>query len=134
MKSTQRRMGQRYSACLLLLLVGVSCIEERIIYADQDSEQGIIEEPTYVSANVVTWSVTHRDGEPFVSASGKVKNHGPKNVQRVRVWVGSNYGDMRVAASAPPNLDVGDIGTWQVSSLEGTYIRDKNVTFDEISN
>jgi len=117
----------------VVLIISLGCVVEKIVYVETDPEAGgaepeIIE--TRMRANVVRWSVTHKDGIPYLTATGRVTNSGPKAVHSVRVWIGSNHGMVRISQSIPSSLGVNDSGTWQVSNLVGTYVQYKNVTFE----
>ena len=122
---------RRHLILFVVSLLLLSCQTERIVYIEPEPEPEQEEEETYVSVSVVSWSVTHIGGTPYINASGRVKNHGPKNVKNVRVWISSNYGDTKIVRPTPSRLAVGEGGSWKVTSLEGTYIQDKYVTFDE---
>lgn len=111
---------------LVVCLAG--CTVERIVYVEVETEEQV---ESRVSANIVRSKVTHRDGIPFLEASGRVWNNGPNPVKNVRVWVGSNHGDLKIARSSPSSLAVEGVGTWSVTNLEGTYVQYKNVTFEE---
>lgn len=114
---------------ILGLVIGLAgCTVERIVYVEVETERPV---ESSVSANVVRSKVTHQGGIPYLDASGRVWNNGSIPVRNVRVWVGSNYGDLKIARSIPSSLAVEGGGTWSVKGLEGTYVQYKNVTFDE---
>ena len=102
---------------------------ERIVYIEVETDGPSV--VSRVSANVIRSSVRHSEGIPFITATGMVKNHGPKVVRNVRVWLASNHGYVRSSRPTPANLGVEDVASWSVSNLQGTYIQEKNVTFEQ---
>ena len=107
------------------LMIGISC--EKVVYIELPADES---EGPYVTVSVYHYQVTYSDGDPYVSADGKVKNHGPGSIWSVRVLAQSNYGTSRIAPVNPSRLDVGEIGDWGVTGLQGTYVSDKVAMFD----
>ena len=121
-------MSRKYPLVVLFVLALLgSCTVERVVYIEVEADEPVV---SRVSANVIRWSVNHNDGIPYITANGMVINRGPMNVRNVRVWIASNHGYVRSSRPTPANLGVEDVGSWSVSNLQGTYIQEKNVTFD----
>ena len=110
------------------LFLTLAC-EEKVTYIEVPVEVEVEVENPYVSVSVASSSTTYLDGIPYIRASGRVKNHGPGNVTRVRIMLTSNHGYSRTVTSNPSNLSEGQGGSWAVSGLAGTYIRYKDVLF-----
>jgi hypothetical protein len=110
--------------CILINLFNLSC--EKIVYVEIP-----VEEFSRVTLSVYRWSVTHRDGTPYIDAEGKVSNKGPNNISNIRILVSSNFGDTRMTRSSPTALFVDEIGNWAISGVPGTYIQSKAALYDE---
>jgi len=122
----------KFALRILFVLLVAGCTE-KIIYIEIPVEEPI-EEPVeivepLVRVNVIRSSVTHLTGVPFISADGRVINSGPGSVTSVRVMLTSNHGYLRLVSSRPSGLREGEQGTWELSGLQGTYIKHKNVLF-----
>jgi len=119
---------------LLLALLFFACQPEKIVYieipvdSEQDSTEEIIPTPI-VKANVTSSSNTTVNGVKFITARGKVINRGPGQVWSVRIVLTSDDGYSRTVVSSPSLLEEGEWGNWNVSNLQGSYIRFKDVLF-----
>ena len=107
------------------MMIGVGC--EKVVYIELPADES---EGPYVTVSVYHFQVTYSDGDPYVSADGKVKNHGPGSIWSVRVLAQSNYGSSRISGVNPSRREVGEIGDWGVTGLQGTYVSDKVAMFD----
>jgi hypothetical protein len=89
-------------------MIGISLFEVVYIELPADESEG-----PYVTVSVYHYQVTYSDGDPYVSADGKVRNHGPGSIWSVRVLAQSNYGSSRISGVNPSRLEVGEIGLGQ---------------------
>ena len=102
----------------------LSC--EKIVYVEIPPDIS-----STVTISVYHWSVTHREGTPYIEAEGKVTNKGPNNITNIRILISSNFGDTRMVRSSPQSLVVDEIGNWFIYNVPGTYIQSKAALYDE---
>ncbi len=115
---------------LLLALLLFAC-EPNIVYIEVpiETEQEVIIPNVWV--NVIRTSTVYTDGIPMITANGRVKNQGPGQVYSLRILLTSNHGYTRAVFPNPSTLLEGETGLWNVSGLQGTYIRYKDIHFGQ---
>lgn len=111
----------------LLLIMVLGC-QEKIVYVYIDIEKE--EEVPNVTSSVVNSSTQYLIGTPYVTASGRIKNNGPGIVKQVRLLVTTNHNYSGVAPCSPSTLVEGQVGSWLILDLEGTYIQIRTVLFE----
>ena len=113
----------------LLLIFGLllfSCVEKIVAPPEEEGP-----EFNYVTCSVYQFSVKYVNGEPYVTAKGKVKNHGPGPVWAIRVLVTTNWGGNQMTGTIPSALEEGEIADWKVGPVLGTYIKNKYPLYSE---
>ena len=115
---------------VMLICSGCEDIVDAISgYEEAQAEEEI--ELSVVTVSVYYTGVHYNNGEPYVTARGKVKNHGPNPIWSIRVLATTNWGIQRIDYSDPLDLEVGEIGNWEVGPLLGTYIKSKEAMYGE---
>jgi len=115
---------------VILICSGCEDIVDAITgYEEAQAEEEI--ELSVVTVSVYYSSMQYNNGEPYVTARGKVKNHGPNPIWSIRVSATTNWGVQRIDYSDPLDLGVGEIGDWEVGPLLGTYIKHKEAMYGE---
>ena len=114
---------------LLLVLFLLACQPEKIVYIEVPVEVPVEEERPVVRANVTRTSNSTNNGTQYITAYGKVVNQGPGRVYSVRVVLTSDVGYARTVTPTPSILEENEWGDWEVSGLQGSYIKYKDVLF-----
>lgn len=115
---------------LLLCFLILGCVE-KVIYIEipiDDISDDII--TPYVTSSIVNSSTQYQNEIPYVSANGRITNYGPGIINNVRLLVTTNHGYSRITYCSPSTLNEEQSGNWSVSSIEGTYIKNRTIMFE----
>lgn len=110
-----------------LLLCGC---EPQIVYIEKVDTLAVEIETPRLTSSVVSLAVSHVNGIPYISATGRVKNYGPGRVTNVRIIVETDLGSIGLSMVSPSALSEGSSGTWSVSGLRGSRIKSKAVLYN----
>ncbi len=113
----------KWITTLVSYLFIIGC--EKIVFVEVP-----IDNLPYVTSSIVSSSTKYQNGIPFVTAGGKIKNHGPGTIKNVRILVATNYGSSKMSFCSPSQLEEGGIGSWSVTRIEGTFIKNRSVLFN----